>query len=139
MWLWPRQWEAYPNRIPCQWQAVRLEQANQPAIPVGPGVYTLIIASGVAGHPYGNYLMYVGKSNSLQRRFGEYLSAEKRETGRPKIFRLLNRYEQHLWFCYTEALLPDITMLEDDLTEAFLPPCNDKFPATIRKVVTAFQ
>jgi excinuclease UvrABC nuclease subunit len=37
--------------------------------------------------------MYVGRTNSLRRRFNEYLNERKRETGRPKIYRLLNMYE----------------------------------------------
>ncbi len=138
MCLWPKQWTAYPNRVPCTWQQCRLVQANKATIPEGPGVYTLVIASEVAGHPQGSYLMYVGKANSLRKRFGDYLTKERREGGRPKIFRLLNMYDPHIWFCYTEAPLANITTLEDDLTEAFIPPCNDSFPATIRPVVGAF-
>ncbi len=82
--------------------------------------------------------MYVGQASNLRRRFGEYLNAERREDGRPKIFRLLNMYDPHLWFCYTEVPQANITTLEDDLLEAFIPPCNDKFPASIRRVVGAF-
>jgi excinuclease UvrABC nuclease subunit len=136
--LWPRQWLAYPNRFTCTWNQSQLIPANQVSIPPSPGVYTLVIRSGVAGHPFGNYLMYVGKTKSLQRRFGEYLTSERREDGRPKILRLLNRYDPHIWFIYTTTNLNDITTLEDDLTEAFLPPYNDRFPASIRAVVGAF-
>lgn len=138
--MWPRQWMAYRNRVPCRWQEYRLEAGNQVSIPDRSGVYTLILVSGVAGHPFSSYLMYVGQASDLRRRFGEYLSTERRESGRPRIFRLLNLYNSHLWFCYTEAPQADITTLEDDLMEAFLPPCNSpsRFPASLRPVVGAF-
>jgi hypothetical protein len=138
--LWPRQWTAYQNRVPCQWQEKRLEVGSRLSIPETSGVYTLILISGVAGHPFSSYLMYVGQTNNLRERFGQYLTTERGERGRPKIVRLLNLYDSHLWFCYTEAPLTDISTLEDDLMEAFLPPCNSpsRFPASIRPAVGAF-
>jgi hypothetical protein len=139
MTLWPQQWLGYRNRVPCQWQHCRLEQASRLNVPTTPGVYTLIIMSSIAGHPFGSYLMYVGQATSLRRRFGEYLNAERRASGRPKIFKLLNLYESHLWFCYTEAPRISITDLEDDLLEAFIPPCNNNYPASIRRTVRAFE
>src|SRR2546426_704434 len=74
-----------------------------PNIPASPGVYSLLLRPGIADHPACSYLMYVGKTRSLRRRFREYLTREKQETGRPKIFRLLMKYPDHVWFCFTNA------------------------------------
>jgi excinuclease UvrABC nuclease subunit len=82
--------------------------------------------------------MYVGQAASLKRRFGEYLNAERLETGRPKIFRLLNIYDRHVWFGFTSVPRERLNQVEDDLISAHLPPCNDKLPTKIAKAAKAF-
>lgn len=82
--------------------------------------------------------MYVGKTNSLHRRFGEYLNQEKRETGRPKIFRLLNVYPDHTWFCFSLVSQTDLVNVEEALLAAYIPPANDQLPAEVSKVTGAF-
>lgn len=139
--LWPRKWQEYDNvNLVCNWQMHRLVEVERPNIPNQSGVYTLLVQPGIAAHPACSYIMYVGQATSLRRRFGDYLTSEKRESGRPKIFRLLNMYENNLWFCY--ALVPNdrLDVFEDALMASYLPPKNsdNRLPASVRAIRGAF-
>jgi hypothetical protein len=136
--LWRRQWEEYVDACTLDWQLHRLTDQERPGIPEEPGIYTLLIQPGIANHPACSYLMYVGKTISLHRRFGEYLNQEKRETGRPKIFRLLNMYPDHIWFCFSLVPQADLDTVEETLLVAYIPPANDQLPAEVRGPAGAF-
>lgn len=107
-------------------------------MPASAGIYTLLVQPAVAYHDECSYLMYVGQAVSLKKRFGEYLNAERLETGRPKLFRLLNIYDQYVWFGFTPIPAQHLDEVEDALIAAHLPPCNDRLPAKVRKAVKAF-
>lgn len=136
--LWPRQWEQYKLTTNLIWEVHRLDDAERAKIPNVAGVYTLLVQPGIADHPGASFLMYVGKTKSLNRRFGEYLNEGKRITGRPKLFRLLRKYPNNIWFCFSRVSAKKLRKVEDDLIVAYIPPANDKFPASISKVVRAF-
>jgi hypothetical protein len=139
--LWPKRWKAYANPLALNWTPVPLDDVTRKAraIPEVSGIYTLLIQPGIANHPCCSFLLYVGQTKNLYSRFGQYLTSEKKETGRPKIFRLLNLYEGHIKFCFTLVPQKDLDAVEDDLTDAYLPYCNDKFTADLRPVVGAFK
>lgn len=137
--LWPRKWQGYDGiNLVCDWQMHRLVEAERSIIPTQSGIYTLLVQPGIALHPACSYLMYVGQASSLRRRFGDYLTSEKRESGRPKIFRLLNKYENNLWFCYTLVPRDQLDVYEDALMESYVPPNNDRLPASLRPIKGAF-
>ncbi|MFQ6041067.1 MAG: hypothetical protein ACE5PV_09440 [Candidatus Poribacteria bacterium] len=70
----------------------------------------------------------------------EYINEKQSETGRPKVVRLLNKYQGYLYFCCSTvpSSIP-IESVEEALLKAFLPPCNDQFPAEVSRVIGAFQ
>ena len=136
--LSPTQWSSYGETSVRKWRVLRLHKSERQRIPPASGIYTLLIQPGVARHPACSYLMYVGQAVSLRKRFGEYLKKERRESGRPKIFRLLNIYTDYVWFAFADVAKARLDTVEDQLIEAHLPPCNNKLPATIRKVGNAF-
>jgi hypothetical protein len=136
--LWPKKWLSYHDSTIRGWRVFRLHKAERRRIPSRSGIYTLLVQPGVARHPACSYLMYVGQAVSLKQRFGQYLNRERRASGRPKIFRLLNVYSNHIWFAFTGAAKTRLDLIEDRLIEAHLPPCNDQLPARIRKVGNAF-
>ena len=135
--LWPAKWEAYAAGD-LSWETRRLESSERGYIPDEPGIYTFVLQPALAGHPACSYLMYVGKTHSLRTRFGQYLSQERRESGRPKVFRLLNLYEGYLWFCITRLPPEAIDDVEDALILAYIPPINDRYPAEFGQVIGAF-
>ncbi|MFX0206530.1 MAG: GIY-YIG nuclease family protein [Candidatus Hodarchaeota archaeon] len=134
--LWPRQWKKYVDIH--NWKSYRLDEKDKDSIPRRSGVYTLLIQPGIANHPACSYLIYVGKTTSLRRRFMEYLNERKRETGRPKIFRVLNKYKDYVCFCYTTVGKNNLSTVEDNLLVAYIPPKNDQYPAEISRVKGAF-
>jgi len=134
--LVPRLWSVCDVE-PLDWAEVRLAVENKCEVPEASGVYTLLIGPKVASHPHCSYLVYVGKSNNLRRRFSEYL-AEMRNRRRPKVYRFLNKYEEHVCYCFAtlaEALVVDA---ETALINAFMPPCNSDFTGDVGTARRAF-
>ncbi len=135
--LWPRQWQTYTQSH--TWQNERLETARAHHIPESPGIYTLVLQPGIAGHPSCSYLMYVGQTRSLRRRFQQYLGMERRQDGRPKISYFLNKYDHFVFFCYTLVSIETLDSTEQGLTNAYLPPLNEDYEGTISASVRAFS
>jgi hypothetical protein len=135
--LWPRQWQTYTQSH--DWQNEKLEPTAIDQIPECPGIYTLILQPGIAGHPFCSYLMYVGRTKCLRRRFKEYLGMERREDGRPKISYFLNKYDQFTCFCYTLVSIDALEEVEERLMNAYLPPLNEEYEGTISTSVGAFS
>jgi len=136
--LWPRQWSKHANDTTLDWSGLKLAEAERQRVPEDSGIYTLVVQPDLFGHPACSFLMYVGKTKSLKRRFGEYLREKQNPNGRKKIIRILNKYKDNTWFYFSIIPQRDISDAEDMLLDAYIPPCNDKFPASIRNAVMAF-
>jgi hypothetical protein len=139
--LWPKMWKQYADNVhwSLNWQVYPFQDNESDKIPSQPGVYSFIIEPCIADHPHCSYLMYVGKTKSLKNRFRRYFQEKRTEKGRPKIIRLLNNYEDHLFFCCaTLDSELNLAEIEFDLIGAFVPPCNDQLPARLSKIVGAF-
>lgn len=136
--LWPETWDNYTPGHALNWRAHRLSRDERPNIPNEPGIYTLVVQPGIATHPLCAYLMYIGQTDSLRRRFGEYLTKEKKETGRPLLVRLLGKCPDHVWFCFADVPLDRLDAEEDSLLDAFVPPCNPKIMGEIGRARKAF-
>lgn len=134
--LWPQQWATYSNSH--DWQHAKLDDAERGDVPDSPGIYTLLTLPGIAGHPSCSYLMYVGQTTSLRRRFGEYLGKERAESGRPKMSLFLNQYSEHIWFFFTRVETSNLEDVETKLRDAYVPPLNERFSGRISKVMGAF-
>lgn len=138
--LWPKQWRGYAaHQASFTWTLVRLEKAQRTSVPKVPGIYTILVQPGIADHPHCSFLLYVGKASDLHKRFGDYNTTERREVGRPKLFRMLNIYSDYVWFCFTPVAASELTKVEDVLIAAYMPHCNDDMPADLRPVVGAFK
>ena len=139
--LWPQQWAAYGFQNSFNWKSHPFQQNEKNNIPVHPGIYSFVIQPSIISYPDCAYLMYIGKAeHGLQHRFGQYLSEQKNPENRSKIVRLLNLYQGYLHFCcFVMKKKSDIVKIEKALICAFLPPCNDRFPAEISRIIGAFQ
>lgn len=134
--LWPKKWQDCKVLASASWETRKLERQQKQVIPTSPGIYTLVIKPNIASHPNGAYLMYVGQAVDLRDRFGKYITTERRR--RPKVFRLLLKWEGHIFFCFTKVKASDLDSVEDALISSFLPPANSAFPGELRPVVGAF-
>ena len=140
--LWPRQWTNYNLSGPFNWEIHPFQQDKADNIPIKPGIYSFIIQPGIADHPHCSYLMYVGVTErSLRERFQEYFREKRKiESGRPKILKLLHVYQDYLHFCCSAITETErIEDIEDALIKAFIPPCNDQYPAGISRAMKAFS
>lgn len=138
--LWPRAWAAYNLPDSFNWEIYPFQQDQIENIPSQPGIYSFVIQPGIASHSDCSYLVYIGQTErTLQDRFREYFGEQNKMEGRPKIVRLLNKYQGYLYFCCSViAEIERITEIEEALINAFLPPCNDRFPAETSRVIGAF-
>lgn len=136
--LWQRKWQEHRGIYPLSWRVYPLAKSQRAAIPQEPGIYTLLVQPGIANHPACSYLMYVGQTKSLRRRFGDYLNERRRETGRPKILLLLNLYPEHTWFCFSPVPMDKLDAVESALITAYIPPANDQLPAEVSAIRRAF-
>lgn len=134
--MWPRRWTTYTGVH--EWQLTKLDESQSGNIPNAPGIYTLLALPRIANHPACSYLMYVGQTESLYRRFREYLTKERRESGRPKIFRFLHNYSEWVWFCFTAVDLNLLDTVEVGLRDAYIPPLNNNYSGELSRVVGAF-
>lgn len=135
--LWPEQWASYSESH--EWHLIKLVDSERANIPARPGIYTLIVKPNVADHPANAYLMYVGQSNCLRRRFGEYLNKERKPSGRPKIFTFLNMYPNYVWFCFTQVQLSSLNLVESGLRDALFPPLNEQFEGELGQVMRVLR
>lgn len=137
--LWPERWSEFRNAsFGAAWKTVAMKAAEAIGVPEAPGIYTLVVQPGLANHPFCSYVMYVGKTEKqgLRARFKQYLKKQRR----PKIQRLIQKYGDNLSFCYCQfEPVEQVDQAEKDLIAALLPPCNDRLPAAVSKIVGAFQ
>lgn len=135
--LWPTKWETYSKSH--EWHLIKLVDSERDNIPASPGIYTLIVKPNVADHPANSYLMYVGQSTSLRRRFGEYLNKERKPSGRPKIFMFLKMYPNNVWFCFTQVQPSSLNIVESGLRDALFPPLNEQFSGKLSQVMKVLR
>jgi hypothetical protein len=140
--LHPELWSACPTFSPkLQWIRVQFNKANVKTLPNNKyGLYSFIAEPEVADHKAVGYLFYIGKAQdqSLQKRVTSYLYEANKAKPRIPIVEMLSHCPQHLYLHYAVVANQSvIASIEAALLEAFLPPFNQDFPATINHMVKA--
>ena len=74
--LWPHFWQTYLSVH--NWESRPLNRVNERHIPQAPGVYSLLLQPGIAGHKLCSNLMYIGEAKDLRVRFHDYLTRERK-------------------------------------------------------------
>jgi excinuclease UvrABC nuclease subunit len=136
--LLPKAWDDYNRDHDCDWSCEPLEEDNAGEIPQESGVYNLIVEPGIACHPSCGYLMYVGETKDLNRRFSEYLRELDDKRGRPLIRKLLFMWKGNITFYYVKIDEGLKKSVQDDMISAYRPPFNIEMDATIRQPQKAF-
>jgi len=135
-------WSKFSIAVQLKWQAVTFTASNAAHVPKDSrGVYCFVVQPAIANHPACSYLMYVGmvQKQGLRDRYRQYLRDEKKDvqlSKRSHITEMLQTWKDRLHFYYAE--LPstvDVEQIEDALLEAYLPPFNRDFPATVANAV----
>ncbi len=131
--LFPEFWMEPKNKlpIPLKWKSVKFSNVNKSRIPSEKGIYAFVLIPSYNNFFKTRYLFYAGKTNrTLKKRFTEYLS-EKDGKGKPraKVFEMLNLYDGHLYFYYSEVKnTNDVDLCEEQLINTFVPHINFQIP-----------
>jgi excinuclease UvrABC nuclease subunit len=136
--LWKKSWEKNAGIENFEWKTCQFDEKNREKIPSSPGLYSFVVNPCVNNHPH-RYLCYIGKTEkSLRNRFGDYLREKEDEKGRPKIVRLLTKWDGFLEFSYVLLDRGNLKSLESLLIDIFLPPCNPQVSTKIYRITGAF-
>tara|TARA_R110000744_G_scaffold360372_1_gene467888 strand:+ start:106 stop:606 length:501 start_codon:yes stop_codon:yes gene_type:complete len=131
--LFPEFWAEPKNQLPIAltWKYVKFSNVNRKRIPTSKGVYAFVLIPKYNNFIDTKYLFYTGKTNrTLKDRFIEYLK-ERDGKGKPrvKVNEMLNLYDGHLYFFYSEIPNPsDVSVCEDLLINTFVPHVNTQIP-----------
>jgi excinuclease UvrABC nuclease subunit len=137
--LWPRRWRQFSLPTQITWQSQPFDETNVSSIPENPGVYAFCVEPRIIDGLKPCYLLYIGEtSRTLRERYREYLRDAGQSESREKLYIALNLYKGYIHFFYAPTP-PNISTLdvEKELLKAFLPPTNTRFPAEVKRIVTA--
>ncbi len=136
--LWKRRWDTFAPVVTLQWEEYAYGEANVDSVPNRPGVYAFCIRPNIDANLNTSYLMYIGETRrTLRQRYREYLREEFDPIGRAHVYDFINMYRSHLTFCcapLAAGVSPE--QVEDGLLAAYMPPCNRRFPAEVRRVAS---
>lgn len=130
-----------------QWQSVKFSPASKRMIPTEPGLYAFVVRIQHEGLPPNGWVMYIGQtgdgasSATLRSRFGQYLQNKEKPRGRPKVFFMLNAWDESLEFFFAPepGRKMQLEQLETELLGAFRPPFTDRtYPASYMSPSNAF-
>jgi len=131
--LYPNDWEEkdFHIKIRLKWNSIKFKEENKDEIPDSKGVYCFVLKPYIPEFIETRYLFYIGQTTrTLRKRFYEYLN-EFKGVGkvRNKIYNLLNRYNEYIYFYYTVINDEDqIKIVENKLLNALVPPVNSEIP-----------
>lgn len=131
--LYPDFWSDVSKQLPTslKWNRISFDEKNKGKIPRSKGIYAFVLIPTYNNFLEGRYLFYVGKTNrTLFKRFDEYIK-EKKGEGKPrkKVYKMLNQYDGHLFFYYTEISTKSVVdITEEILLNVFVPHVNTSIP-----------
>ena len=145
--LWKEQWDTYTSPpIQLNWKHVKFETSNKNKIPTEKGIYAFFVEPRLPQFPSPAYLTYIGETGyksdgNLQQRFENYLQ-EKKRPKRIHIYRMLNIWEDYLYFHYAEVnpTQTDLKQLERKLLDTFIPPFSRRgYSAEISEILRGLE
>lgn len=141
--LWVEGWDKYKPSGKLTWTPVKFSKGNKKKVPAKKGIYAFVVIPGLENISSNGYLFYIGiaghkSKNTLQERFGQYLS-EQSAMKRSGIYYLLNRYKNYLHFAYaTPHHKKDLKKIETALLDVYQPPYNSNdFSAHVKRARAA--
>lgn len=122
------------------WKVEKFPPEQRNSIPKDPGVYVFVVDSEMFGALPTGGIFYVGKATKLYDRIGKYISEiGKGPTTRPKIWKMINKWNGCLKYYYqTTTTVDEAELLEDEMLSALRPPFNTQYNAQISEIMRAF-
>lgn len=138
----PEQWETLAGaHLTLNWQRIKFTEANRNILPQVEGIYIFAASPEKINASFINYFFYVGETDDLQRRFGEYLGKiHKPKSPQYKVYTIIDDFPDHLYFNYVQ--LPGYNekqrkIIEDQFLIGFTPPINSKYPQGLERIIRA--
>lgn len=126
-------WRQFQSAFPLSWTRLRFDAVNRRQIPKERGIYAFTVALEPSSLPDHGYILYMGitgddSGGTLNSRYSQYLGDLRRLDGRPKVYYMLERWKDDLFFSFVP--IPDRRMSLKKLETAFLtaikPPVNER-------------
>jgi hypothetical protein len=112
-----------------KWLHVYFTEDCQKLLPKSPGIYMFVVAPRHAYLRDHTYIFYVGQTDNIYRRFGEYHTEKKGErisADRERVVRFLNHFNGHIYFNYVTIPEAELDKAEDLLVDHIKPWANIK-------------
>jgi len=142
MMFYPEAWANAPV-TESNWECSDFPPDPRDSIPKSPGVYVFVVMTNIFNFPHGNGLFYIGKATNLYERIGSYIAEIDHSiasSSRPLVWRMINTWRGHLKYFYTTTIdVKEAEKLENHMLNAFRPPFNRQYEASISKTMRAFQ
>jgi hypothetical protein len=110
------------------WIATRFTNPPAITIPAQSGIYMFVVAPHCGHLEEHSYIFYVGKTNDLHRRYGDYLEEQKGRGPNPRqeVVLFLDHLRDYVFFHYT--LVPELELDEAEklLKDNLTPPANSQ-------------
>lgn len=138
----PEQWETLDGLYDTyNWSELKFSTTNKDSLNEVEGIYFFLASPKKVNAPFLNYFFYVGETDNLKRRFGNYLDKiDSPKSGQYKMYTVIDDFPNHLYFYYVELPGFDQTQrreIEDNLLIAFTPPINSKYPQGLQSIILA--
>jgi len=139
----PTQWDTLDGLYATlQWNEIKFDTANASSLPDVEGLYMFVVAPKKINANFINYLFYIGETNSIQRRFGDYIQKKTAgpKSGQYQVYAMIDDFPNQLYFVYTT--FPGLNQLgrrkiESEFLAGFMPPVNSKYPQQLQSIVLA--
>lgn len=138
----PEQWNTIVDRYSTlEWSEIKFCEENRDILNEVEGLYLILASPKKANATFINYFFYVGETDNLRRRFGQYLDKKDNpKSGQYKVYTIIEDFPENLYFYYIE--LPSYDQIrrreiENEFLTAFTPPINSKYPQGLQSLIQA--
>lgn len=124
-------WRCFKSKFPLSWNKVKFNSSARTIIPKERGIYAFTLSWDTSDLPNHGYILYLGitgddSTANLHSRFGQYLSELRRADKRPRVYYMLEKWKDDLFFNFVP--IPDKRMslkkIETEFLSAIQPPIN---------------
>lgn len=124
-------WREFKSPVPLPWQKLPFDIASKTKVPKERGLYVFTLEAPDCPLPQHGYIMYVGHTGNtsaatLRSRFGQYLDDLRRQSGRSRVYYMLERFKGDIFFSFVSISdrAVDLKKIEVSLINSVAPPVN---------------
>jgi len=126
-----RSWRNFVSATPLQWQRIKFWPSAKDNVPEQRGLYVFTVEAEGLQLPTHGYILYVGiagntSAANLRKRYAQYVRNLVNEDGRPRVFLMLSKWRDDLFFNFVPItdVAVDLAEIERSFLNAVRPPVN---------------